>query len=72
MTSVAIPTDTDDLTRDLLLDELAGIQPECMADLLDIAATMIRPVVSSVAPSNPPLLSGLSPRSRTFKSRVAK
>lgn len=33
-------TELDDLHRDVLLDELAGLQPECLGDLLDIARTI--------------------------------
>lgn len=40
MVSVNRWTDLDDLHRDVLLDELAGLQPECLGDLLDIASTI--------------------------------
>lgn len=34
------PNTDDDLPVDALIDELAAIQPECLGDLLDIAATI--------------------------------
>lgn len=33
--------DLDDLRRDVLLDRLASVQPECVGDLLDYAQRVI-------------------------------
>ncbi|WP_156045601.1 MULTISPECIES: hypothetical protein [Actinomycetes] len=37
----ASQTDLDDLRRDVLLDRLASIQPECIGDLLEYADQLI-------------------------------